>query len=75
MRQRQSAPLQGALPPAFGAPRDISTKMKGAGQVLPFIFAINVPAGGSDACHPLIATEPGAQNSSFKNFGPSEARR
>jgi hypothetical protein len=51
-------------------PLDIWAKMKGA-ETLPFIFAANIPAGGSDAANPRHVAGPGAQNSSFKNFaGP-----
>ncbi len=52
-------------------PRDIWTKMKEAHGQMPFIFAANIPAGGSDATYPRHARGPGAQNSFFKNFdGP-----
>lgn len=73
MRGARTRGQRGALPPAFGSPRDISAKMKGKGGS--FIFAANIPAGGSDATNPRHASEPGAQNSSFKNFDPSGARR
>lgn len=68
MPSHQDALSQGALPPN---PRDICTTMKGRDIFQPFIFAPNIPAGGSDAAHPRHAAGPGAQNSSFKNFsGP-----
>lgn len=75
MRRLQDALSQGALPPAFGSPRDISCKDESLGKVAAFHLCTNIPAGGSAAAHPRHAAGPGAQNSSFKNFPPSEARR
>lgn len=54
-------------------PREIWAKMKG-GETQPFIFAANIPAGGSDRNQTRTVAEPGAQNSSFKKFGGQGAR-
>ena len=70
MRTAQMQPSQGALPPN---PRDIwGQKME---QVPVHFPSANIPAGGSDAAPSHPATGPGAQNSSFKNFGGPRAHR
>ena len=65
---------RGRRPLALRAlPRDIFAKMKAA-TGRHFIFAANIPAGGSDAgtlCHSWL---PGAQNPSFKDFSGPGAR-
>jgi hypothetical protein len=63
---------RGALPPAFGSPRDISFQYESS-QV--FHTGRNIPAGGSDVAIPRHARKTGAQNSSFKSFDPSEGPR
>ena len=71
MRKLLAAPSQGALPPAFGSPRDICFQCERSS----FQTGQNIPAGGSAVPHPRPAAEPGAQNSSFKNFAGRRARR
>jgi hypothetical protein len=73
MRLRQNALSRGALPPAFGSPRDTLAKMKEMRG--PFIFAANIPAGGNALFPPHHAADEGAQNSFCKNFAGRRARR
>jgi hypothetical protein len=68
MRRLQTAPSQGALPPN---PRDIYLQY----EISPFHTGPNIPAGGSDASFLRNGAEPGAQNSSFKNFDGQRLRQ
>ena len=67
----QDARSTGALPPAFGSPRDICFQYE-SGQV--FHSGENFPAGGSALGCDRNGAEPGAQNSSFKNLDGQRIR-
>ncbi len=83
MRRLQAALSQEALPAsplesrpsgeANGRPRDISVQHEILNKA--FHTGTNIPAGGSDLCHPHNAAGPGAQNSFCKNFAGQRARR
>jgi hypothetical protein len=73
MRPASIQPSQGALPPAFGSPRDISLQYESTRKS--FHTGKNIPAGGSNAARARHAAEPGAQNSFLKNFDFGGARR